>query len=218
MKKQGSYSSLGPSFAAQLHSRQHSNSSTYGTLSRKTNLRRMSSQEKVNQITRFLLLNEDVELFRDNVAPSTQSNHARTSSDDSTNRKLSMDYLMNFLPEAGGTLKRSINSLSSPLAAPAAIQRKKEQNRKKSQSIQDDESSISSVMSDDTIKAEPIIKKPPPNPVVATAPISKYIKNHQKKSDPGKNDTLTYRRQRRVGVHFHQSIRFKNTSAESSDV
>ena len=49
----------------------------------------MSSQEKVNQLTRFLLLNEDVDLFKESPA-STRRGSSATSS-----RKLSIDYLLN---------------------------------------------------------------------------------------------------------------------------
>ena len=62
---------------------------SFGTIPRKNNLVRMSSQEKVNQLTRFLLLNEDVDLFKESPA-STRRGSSATSS-----RKLSIDYLLN---------------------------------------------------------------------------------------------------------------------------
>lgn len=153
----------------------------------------MSSQEQVNQLTRFLLLNEDVDLFK-------ESYHQNRRESSGSSRKLSVDYLMNnFWTEGTGTLKKSMTNLTLHSPLPAVMQRKKD--RKKSQVGDDD--STTSATSDATLKAEPILKSTP-----------KYIKHAQKRPvnlDVGKNDTLTYRRQRRVGVHFSQTIRMKST-------
>ena len=109
--------------------------------------------------------------------------------------------MSNLMPE-GGTLKKSMTNLTHSPIIPAVIQRRKE----KKKSLQGpgilqpspnadkspDEESMSSVASEATLKAEPI-------PKVKVSP--KYIKNQK-----NNHDTLTYRRQRRVGVHFSPSI------------
>lgn len=212
--KHGSCGSLGyniPNYFRH-HSAQQRNSnssigtygsiSAYGTIPRKTNLKKMNSQEQVNQLTRFLFLNEDVELFKDNNPVSGRRGSCDPLS--GSTRKLSMDYLTsNLIPEGYGTLKKSMTNLARSPIIPAVIQRNKE--KKKSvvgTGIQlpspspyksPDEESMSSQASDVTLKAEPIIKTKVNPP--------KYIKNQK-----NNYDTLTYRRQRRVGVHFSQSI------------
>lgn len=211
--KHGSCGSLGynniPNYFRYHSAQRNSNSSigtygsinAYGTIPRKTNLRKMNSQEQVNQLTRFLFLNEDVELFKDNNPVSGR----RGSCDPlGSTRKLSMDYLTsNLIPEGYGTLKKSMTSLARSPIIPAAIQRNKEKKKSLvgtgSQPLSPspykspDEESMSSQASDVTLKAEPIIK------IKVNPP--KYIKNQK-----NNYDTLTYRRQRRVGVHFSQSI------------
>ena len=180
---------------------------TYGTIPRKTNLKKMDSQEQVNQLTRFLFLNEDVELFKDSNPVSRRDSYDPSSG---SSRKLSMDYLMSNLMPEGGTLKKSMTNLTHSPIIPAVIQRRKEKKKSlqgaglgagillqpslpKSDKSPDEESiSMSSVASEATLKAEPI-------PKVKVSP--KYIKNQK-----NNHDTLTYRRQRRVGVHFSPSI------------
>ena len=169
----------------------------YGTIPRKTVLRKMDSQEQVNQLTRFLFLNEDVELVKDN-----NLNTRRVSVDGSGTRKLSMDFLNNLMPESG-TLKKSMTNLAHSPIIPAVIQRKREKKKSVVQSPNSpykspDLESMSSIASDATLKAEPIKNKVPP----------KYIKNQRVNN----YDTLTYRRQRRVGVHFSQSVQNQSDS------
>jgi hypothetical protein len=198
----GSCGSLGPSFVNNLP--RNSGSSAYGTVSRKTNLKRMSSQEQVNQLTRFLLLNEDVELFKERSASLRRGS-------ETSSRKLSMDFLKSsFGPDgAAGTLKKSMASLALHSSKPPVMQRKKE--RKKgiiSEPVVTDAESMASttsIASDATLKAEPILKT------------NKYIKNNQKQrplanADVGKSDTITYRRQRRAGVYFSQNIHIRSSS------
>merc|ERR1712083_880314 len=135
----------------------------------------MDSQEQVNQLTRFLFLNEDVELVRDNNV-----NTRRVSMDVTGNRKLSMDFLNNLMPESG-TLKKSMTNLAHSPMISAAIQRKKKKSltgipqSPSSPCKSPDEESISSVASEATLKAEPIKRVEPVKNKVPT----KYVKNQK---------------------------------------
>ena len=224
--KRGSCSSLSPNYIS-IKPR-NSNSSSYGTMPRKTKLKRMDSQEKVNQITRFLLLNEEGELFKDSPAASRRIS---TSGGSPSPRKLSMDAFIsgNWITDGKGTLKKSLTSLSLQSPIPQVIKKRKD--RKKSlgtpahspaspeapseissadqESVTSYASSVTSAASDVTLRAEPAQKVP------------KFVKNYQQQrritpvnNELGKNDTVTYRRQRRVGVHFSQSIRINRSSSD----
>ena len=128
----------------------------YGTIPRKTNLKKMDSQEQVDQLTRFLFLNEDVELFKDNPVL------RRGSHDVTSTRKLSMDYLTsNLIPEGYGTLKKSMTNLAHSPIIPAVIQRKNKEKKKSLVGIQPpspykspDEESMTSQASEITLKVE----------------------------------------------------------------
>ena len=200
----------------------NSSSANYGTLPRNMKVARMSSsEERINQLTRFIILNEDVDIFN--------PKSVRSSSTSSTKRKLSMDYIINILnspsTETAGdnkrtTFKKSTTSLSLGIPSPSS-KLKKNMNSAFSiaksdektddlfnyESNQSTVSSISTIASDVTLRAEPISHK--------------YKKNNKKTNqyvnfDLGKNDTLTYRRQRRTGVHFSPISNFQSPTSDSS--
>ena len=199
----------------------NSSSANYGTLPRNMKVARMSSsEERINQLTRFIILNEDVDIFN--------SKTVRSSSTSSTkNRKLSMDYIINILNSPStednkkNTFKKSTTSLSLGIPSPSSKLKKninsafsiaksdeKTDDLFNYESNQSTVSSISTIASDVTLRAEPISHK--------------YKKKNNKKAnqyvnfDLGKNDTLTYRRQRRTGVHFSPISNFQSPTADSS--
>ena len=161
---------------------------SFGTIPRRNNLVRMSSQEKVNQLTRFLLLNEDVDLFKESPA-STRRGSSATSS-----RKLSIDYLLNNIlshnsKEQEGSHQTTDEETSMPSLVNSTISKKK-----KLAKISNDEGSVASSEACQTVKS---------NTTSLSSPTTKYIKNPKKTNMITLDtDTVTYRRQRRPGVHF----------------
>ena len=166
---------------------------SFGTIPRRNNLVRMSSQEKVNQLTRFLLLNEDVDLFKESPA-STRRGSSATSS-----RKLSIDYLLNNIlshtskeqesshqtTDEETVPKSSIPSVSSTISK-----------KKKLAKMSNEEGQFASSEANQTVKSNTTSSSSSPPP-------AKYIKNPKKTNMITLDtDTVTYRRQRRPGVHF----------------
>ena len=137
---------------------------------------RMSSQEKVNQITRFLLLNEDVDLFKESPA-STRRGSSATSS-----RKLSIDYLLNVVSghHTNKEQESTTDEQETTLPYNATLGKKKKVAK----------------MTNEEVDSKP-------NSAMSGPTTAKYIKNPKKTNMITLDtDTVTYRRQRRPGVHF----------------